>query len=117
MIKLDNWNWFDGWVSWKGHDYSTSEIVEYAKKCTPFKCPVEALDMTYTLQEGTMTLAEHASHYKRIKNAKLKYPIVLATDGFLLDGRYRIIKAALNGRGIVKVVRLTDMPQWFRESK
>lgn len=50
-------------------------------------------------------------HHAAIMNAAdLAYPIILAADGAVMDGRHRIAKALLEGRATIDVVQFTEDP-------
>ncbi|MGZ4436975.1 MAG: hypothetical protein ACXVW6_05015 [Nocardioidaceae bacterium] len=54
-------------------------------------------------------------HARRINEADLGVPVILASDGQVLDGMHRIAKAALHGHATVLAQRLrTDPdPDWL----
>ncbi|HZZ88660.1 MAG TPA: hypothetical protein VFE13_10045 [Caulobacteraceae bacterium] len=52
-----------------------------------------------------------AEHARRIQEADLSRPIILASDGSLMDGGHRIAKAWLMGRQTIAAIRFeTDPP-------
>lgn len=46
---------------------------------------------------------KYKSDYERIKNADLKYPIIMTETGYIVDGAHRIAKAYLNKEKTIKV--------------
>lgn len=52
-----------------------------------------------------------AGHAARIMNADPSYPVILASDGHLMDGGHRIAKAWLNGETHVQAVQFTTDPE------
>jgi hypothetical protein len=50
-------------------------------------------------------------HTKRILNADLTFPIILSSDGRLMDGGHRIAKAWLEGRDEVHAVQFAVDPE------
>lgn len=50
-------------------------------------------------------------HMKDVLRAELKYPIILAPDNFILDGKHRLIKAKYLGIKYIKAYRLKEMPE------
>ncbi|MER7070196.1 hypothetical protein [Terrabacter sp. NPDC000476] len=54
---------------------------------------------------------EVAEHSRRIQEADLRHPVILASDGTLVDGGHRIAKAWLEGREAVDAVRLASDPE------
>ena len=49
-------------------------------------------------------------HVKAILESNLDFPIILDEDGYILDGRHRIMKAILNGESTIKAVRFEENP-------
>jgi hypothetical protein len=64
------------------------------------------------------TCREVAEHARRIENADLGRPVILASDGHLMDGGHRIAKAWLAGRQAVHAVRfeVDPDPDWVEPS-
>jgi hypothetical protein len=52
-----------------------------------------------------------AEHARRIIDADLAYPVILAADGHLMDGGHRIAKAWLAGQSEVAAVRFETDPE------
>jgi hypothetical protein len=57
---------------------------------------------------------EVAEHARRIAQADLAHPVIIASDGRLMDGGHRIAKAWLAGREVVDAVRfeVDPDPDW-----
>jgi hypothetical protein len=56
-------------------------------------------------------LREVAERTRRIEHADLRYPIILAADGSVLDGRHRIAKAWMLGHPTIGVVQFAPNPE------
>lgn len=65
------------------------------------------------------TVRDVVSHARRIVDADLSLPVILASDGQVLDGMHRIAKAVLCGQISVAAQRLaTDPdPDWLRSGE
>jgi hypothetical protein len=61
------------------------------------------------------TLRELAERARRIQEADLAYPIIVAADGRLLDGQHRLAKAWIQGDATIAAVRFTldPEPDWW----
>ena len=57
------------------------------------------------------TCREVALHAQRIWEADLSHPIILSSEGHLMDGGHRIAKAWLLGMEEVKAVQFTEDPE------
>ena len=56
-----------------------------------------------------------AKHAKRIVDADLSFPIILSSEGLLMDGGHRISKAWLNGSTEIRAVKfeIDPEPDWI----
>ena len=50
-------------------------------------------------------------HIRLIEAADLRFPIILSSEGRVMDGMHRVIKALLNGRATIAAVRFTTDPE------
>src|SRR3954471_9366118 len=57
------------------------------------------------------TLRRVADHARRIMDANLGYPIILSSDGRLMDGGHRVCKALLLGHTEIAAVRFEADPE------
>lgn len=57
------------------------------------------------------TCTDVLSHMKLVKAADLRYPIILCSDGHLMDGMHRIIKALLKEKRTIKAVQFEITPE------
>ena len=63
------------------------------------------------------TCRQVANHARRIQGADLRFPVILASDGSLMDGGHRISKAWLAGQSTVRAVRFVvdPAPDWITD--
>lgn len=90
----------------EGNRYSVARLIDDTKKLKPFKCPVAALSLAGKIWDGK-DIAYLAFHVKKVNEADLSKPIILAWDGEIADGRHRLIKALTKGHRYIKAVRMT----------
>lgn len=57
------------------------------------------------------TLQDYADHLQRVLQADLRYPLLLAPEGHLMDGAHRLVKARLLGITSVPCRQFTVTPQ------
>ena len=68
-------------------------------------------DLDEQVWEHVLTPRVVVEHMRRILDADLKYPIILSSDGWVMDGCHRLAKALAEGRETVTVVQFqTDPP-------
>jgi hypothetical protein len=56
------------------------------------------------------TCREVANHARRIRDADLRYPVILSADGRLMDGGHRLARAWLDGLTTVNAQRFEVDP-------
>ena len=70
------------------------------------------LDEAFPADErGVVTWRNVVGHMALIEAADLSYPIILAANGEVMDGRHRIAKAMLAAKTTIEAVRFTDDPE------
>ena len=73
---------------------------------------IPELDHDCWFNHGSMpTLRNVADHCRRINHANLEWPIILNSDGSLMDGGHRVCKALLAGHKTIRAVRFAVMPK------
>ena len=91
----------NGLRAWDVH-----RLVELAKDLPIVQVPVSALrelDEPYWYGQGTIpTCRSIAEHAKLIDESDLKFPIILSSDGRVMDGMHRVAKALMQN--------ITDLP-------
>ena len=68
------------------------------------------LDRPWSGDGEAQTWREMLAHIRLIHDADLSFPIILAANGEVMDGRHRIAKAALEGRATISAVQFTEDP-------
>jgi hypothetical protein len=65
------------------------------------------------------TIRQVAEHSRRIQDANFSHPVILASDGTLMDGGHRLAKAWLDGRATVAAVRfkVDPPPDWIEPTE
>lgn len=59
----------------------------------------------------TPTVRRIIDHVRLIQEADLSYPIILGSDGRVMDGMHRIARAILNGHSTITAVQFVDEPE------
>lgn len=72
---------------------------------------ISELNEAYWSHDGErMTCREVVEHARLIAESDLSYPVILSSDGRVMDGMHRICKALLEGRKSVEAVRFSEDP-------
>lgn len=73
---------------------------------------IAELDETFWFDETTKPVCrEIAMHAKLIAETDLSYPIILASDGRIMDGMHRVCKAFIEERQTIAAVRFQQDPE------
>lgn len=70
------------------------------------------IDAIYSGQcDKTLTISGILTHIKATLDADLQYPIILDEEGFIMNGRHRLMKAIINNIQTIKIVRFYPTPE------
>jgi hypothetical protein len=70
---------------------------------------IRELDEPFWFSCGTIpTCRAVVDHARLIEAADLSFPIILSSDGRVMDGMHRVAKAALLGHATIDAVQFTD---------
>ena len=70
------------------------------------------LDKPYWYDHGYLpTCRNIAEHAKLINEADLSFPIILSSDGRVMDGMHRAAKALMEGRSSLPAKKFSEDPQ------
>jgi hypothetical protein len=72
---------------------------------------IAELDETWCGDDGRPTWRALAGHVQLINNADYSFPIILAADGRVMDGRHRIVRVLLHGKLQVEAVQFERDPE------
>lgn len=99
-----------------GKTWTVSRLWEQAKKLPVTErlvgeLTVNLYDQVLWYDEGRKpTFGDFMIHAYRMNRADLNYPIILSSNGRVMDGCHRLAKAALFGMKTVKVVQFDTDP-------
>ena len=68
------------------------------------------LDRPWSGDGERQTWRELIAHIRLIEECDLSFPIILAANGEVMDGRHRIAKAALHGHETIDCVQFAEDP-------
>jgi hypothetical protein len=91
--------------------WDVDRLVSLSKDLVPELVPIadiRELDEAYW--GGSMTCREVAGHARLIQEADPTSPVILSSDGRIMDGMHRVLKAILVGLSHVPAVRFNSDP-------
>ena len=91
------------------YNIKAHRLIELSKNLEVMDIPLNHMNMYYKYEN--LTLRELAGHMVAVREADLKYPIILDEDGEIMDGRHRLIKAIIENKKTIKAVRFKENPE------
>ena len=91
--------------------WDVDRLVSLSKDLVPEVVPIgdiRELDEAYW--GGSMTCREVAEHARLIQEADPSVPVILSSDGRIMDGMHRVLKAVLLGLSRIPTVRFSSDP-------
>jgi hypothetical protein len=98
-----------------GNLYAVARLIDDAKDLPVFEVPLAALDLSGEIWRGCC-MRQLALHVRKCMQADLNYPILIAWDGSIADGRHRILKAIAQGKRTILARRMTWRPEPDKEA-
>jgi hypothetical protein len=99
-----------GLCAWNFH-----RLVERSSALIPERIPLSAireLDEPYWSNEGAriLTCRDIVDHARLMLDCDLAFPVILSSDGRVMDGMHRVCKALLESRTEIEAVRFIEDP-------
>jgi hypothetical protein len=95
-----------GLIAW-----DIDRLVALSKPLKPELVPIAEIREVNEAFWGSMTCRDVAEHARLINDCDLTYPIILSSDGRVMDGMHRVLKALMQGESHVRAVRFTSDPE------
>ena len=95
--------------------WNVRRLVDLASSLPRVRVPISAireLDEPYWCGDDAkkLTCREVVGHARLINECTLTYPVILSSDGRVMDGMHRICKALLTGFDHIEAVRFLNDP-------
>jgi hypothetical protein len=91
--------------------WDVDRLVSLSKDLVPELVPIGDLrELDEAYWGGSMTCREVAEHARLIQEADPGFPVILSSDGRIMDGMHRVLKAILVGLSHVPAVRFKADP-------
>lgn len=105
------WRSPQGLCAWNVH-----RLVDLSRGLVRERVPLSAireLDEPHWAHERIhqLTCREIAEHARLIFESDLAFPVILSSDGRVMDGMHRVSKALLQGLGDIEAVRFIHDPE------
>ncbi len=96
--------------------WDVRRLVELSRDFPVERVPLSAiaeLDEPYWAGEESkkLTCRDIIDHARLMHDCDLAFPVILSSDGRLMDGMHRICKALFEGRSEIEAVRFVEDPE------
>jgi hypothetical protein len=102
-------------INGKRYIWDTERLWKLAESLPPFDLEVESFEeLDVDCWFGTShppTIREITAHCRRINSADWTHPVIVNSNGRLMDGGHRLARALLEGRRTILAVRFEEMPE------
>jgi len=82
---------------------------DFAVRAVPL-AQLSEVDMPVGGNDAALSWRGLVEHMQLVDAADLAYPIILAADGRIMDGRHRVTKALREGRATIDAVQFSEDP-------
>jgi hypothetical protein len=96
------------------HIWDVHNLVELTKNFKVKEIPLSEimeLEEPYWYPDSHPTTQEIIEHMQLIQEADLAYPIILCSEGRLMDGMHRVGKAKILGKELISIVQFDLDPK------
>jgi hypothetical protein len=101
-------------INGQKYEWNVYHLWEKAKELPQKAIEIESLKevdkVMWFNEKRKPTLKRVVEHMKRIKEADLSIPIILNSDGTLMDGGHRVARAILENQKTILAVQFEEMP-------
>jgi hypothetical protein len=92
--------------------WDVDRLVSLTKNLVPTLMPIANVrEVEEAYWGGSMTCREVAEHARLIQEADPGVPVILSSDGRIMDGMHRVLKAILVGLSLIPAVRFSSDPE------
>jgi hypothetical protein len=96
-------------ISYAKDVWRIPRLIELSRNLPVQKMSMSALN-TCNYSIAGDDLIDTARHFKMVEQADLTYPIILDREGYIMDGRHRVVKTLVLGLKSIKFVRFDETP-------
>ena len=89
--------------------WSVPRLIQLSQDLPVMRVPLCHMNTHATYKD--MTLREIVKHAIAIEEADLSFPIILDEDGYVMDGRHRLMKAIMLGYEKIRAKRFLTNPE------
>lgn len=96
--------------------WDVDKLVKISEHYLPKEVMIESIDdidknFWFQGNNDVPSAREIAKHIEYAEKTSFKYPVILSSDGSVMDGMHRILKALMKGKETIKVVQFLEDPE------
>jgi hypothetical protein len=93
--------------------YYVERLWKLAESLPVREVPIDSLDIDKPVwfHGQCPPLTEVVEHFEKVLSADLDYPLIVSAAGKVMDGFHRLVKARLEGRRTIRIVRFEVDPE------
>ncbi|MEO9885305.1 MAG: hypothetical protein ABJR05_06845 [Balneola sp.] len=96
--------------------WDVDKLIKLSEHYLPKVVMLESIDeldenFWFKDKDDVPSVREIAKHIDYAKKTSFKYPVILSSDGRVMDGMHRILKALMSGKETIKVIQFLEDPE------
>lgn len=92
--------------------WDVDRLVALASVLEPELVPIASIrELDEPYWGEPMTCRNVAEHARLTNEADVNYPVILSSDGRIMDGMHRVLKALIRGESQIRAVRFLSDPE------
>ena len=88
----------DCFIDEKGGVWKTNSLIKATSNFPIFQYDITKINIDELLRWKLVNLRDYLNHYQRVVMADLSNPIILRSDGYIMNGWHRVIKALFENK-------------------
>ncbi len=101
----------DCFIDEKGNVWRAYSLIEASKDFPIIQFDITKISLEEILRWKLVNLRDYLNHYRRVAIADLNNPIILRSDGYIMNGWHRVIKALNKGVTYLPAKQLKELPK------
>jgi len=95
----------------KGGIWKATSLYKAAKDLPIFQFDITGVNVEEVLRWKLVNLRDYLNHYQRVAQANLSKPLILRSDGYIMNGWHRVIKALFENKKYLPAQKFSVDPE------
>ena len=84
-------------IDGEGNVWKAESLIKAAESLPIFQYDITKIDLDTIIRWKLVNLRDYLNHFQRICQVDISKPIILRSDGYIMNGWHRVIKALHDG--------------------